>query len=131
MEVRREVLKRAVEFEDFSTLWPDDRLPVQGLQANVRSLVNAKDSCTRMSQERIVERAARFAARTEELERLARRRAKFRALRGRLAELFHEVDPRRIGAALEGVLNDAFKTEGILIRESFVLRSEGASGRAD
>ncbi|MEU0054195.1 hypothetical protein [Streptomyces sp. NPDC006309] len=25
--VRREILKRTIDFEDFSTLWPDDRLP--------------------------------------------------------------------------------------------------------
>ncbi|WP_406505404.1 restriction endonuclease [Streptomyces sp. NBC_00212] len=124
LQVRRELLKRAIEFEDFSTLWPDDRLPAQGLQANVRSLVNVKDSFTRMNQARDDERAARLAARTAETERLARRHAEFAALRGRLADLFNELDPRKRGTALEGVLNDVFKTEGILIRESFILRNE-------
>lgn len=32
---RREVLKRVVEFEDFSTCWPDDRLKAQGLVAQM------------------------------------------------------------------------------------------------
>ncbi|MFD9634258.1 restriction endonuclease [Streptomyces violascens] len=73
-----------------------------------------------MSHARDDERAARAA----ELERLARRRAEFQALRGRLAELFNKPDPRKRGTALEGVLNDVFKTEGVLIREAFVLRDE-------
>ncbi|MFJ4535356.1 hypothetical protein ACIP39_05180 [Streptomyces tibetensis] len=115
--VRREILKRAIEFEDFSTLWPDDRLPAQGLQASVRRLVNVKDSFTRMSQAHDEERAARIKARTSELERLARRKARFQALRDRLNDLFNEDDPRKRGTALEGVLNDLFATEGILIRD--------------
>lgn len=122
--VRREILKRAIDFEDFSTLWPDDRLPAQGLQAGVRRLVNVKDSFTRMSQAHDAERAARLKARTSELERLARRKARFEALRDRLTNLFGEADPRQRGSALEGVLNDLFATEGISIRESFTLRSE-------
>ncbi|MFE0257525.1 restriction endonuclease [Streptomyces sp. NPDC059010] len=122
--VRREILKRTIEFEDFSTLWPDDRLPAQGLQASVRRLVNVKDSFTRMSQAHDEERAARIKARTSELERLARRKARFQALRDRLNDLFNEDNPKKRGTALEGVLNDLFATEGILIRESFTLRSE-------
>ncbi|MFJ4880409.1 restriction endonuclease [Streptomyces sp. NPDC088745] len=122
--VRRELLKRAIEFEDFSTLWPDDRLPAQGLQANVRSLVNVKDAFTRMNQAHDDERAARLAARTAEATRLARRHAKFVTLRDRLAALFNEADPRKRGIAVEDVLNDVFKAEGILVRESFALRNE-------
>lgn len=45
-------------------------------------------------------------------------------LRDRLNDLFNEDDPRKRGTSLEGVLNDLFATEGILIRESFTLRSE-------
>lgn len=63
-------------------------------------------------------------ARTSELERLARRKARFQALRDRLNNLFSEDDRRKRGTALESVLNDLFATEGILIRESFTLRSE-------
>src|SRR4051812_5530601 len=41
---RREVLKRIVEFEDFSTCWPNDQLIVKGLVAQIQRLVNVKDS---------------------------------------------------------------------------------------
>jgi restriction system protein len=52
LAARREVLRRIVEFEDFSTCWPDDRLKAQGLVAQIRQVVNVKDSFTRMREER-------------------------------------------------------------------------------
>ena len=58
---RREVVKRVVGFEDFSTCWPGDQLKARGLVAQIRQVVNVKDSFTRMSQEREVERNQRLA----------------------------------------------------------------------
>ena len=53
---RRELLKRVVEFEDFSTCWPNDELKAKGLVAEIRRVVNVKDSFTRMKHERETER---------------------------------------------------------------------------
>src|SRR5262245_12563134 len=53
---RREILKRIVEYEDFSVCWPEDQLKAQGLVAQIRRVVDVKDSFTRMRQEREVER---------------------------------------------------------------------------
>lgn len=50
----------------------------------------------------------------------------FQALRDRLNDLFDEDDLRKRGTALEGVLNDLFETEGILIRNP--LRSVARRG---
>jgi hypothetical protein len=55
---RREIIKRVVEFESFATCWPEDQLKAKGLVASVREAVNAKDSFTRMKQERDTEREA-------------------------------------------------------------------------
>lgn len=49
---RREVLKRVVEFEDFSTCWPEDQLKAKGLVAEIRRVIGVKDSFTRIRQER-------------------------------------------------------------------------------
>ncbi len=71
---RREVIKRLVETEDFSSCWPDDVLEAQGLVARLRETVNIKDSFTRMKIEK--DRAARLqrlARETEIQERRARR----------------------------------------------------------
>jgi len=58
---RREIVKRVVEFEDFSTCWPEDRLKAQGLVAQIRNVRNVKDSFTQMRMEREKERQARQA----------------------------------------------------------------------
>ena len=52
---RREVLKRVVEFEDFSTCWPNDQLAARGLVAEVRRVRHVKDSFTRIQQEKAAE----------------------------------------------------------------------------
>lgn len=66
LAARREVLRRIVEFEDFSTCWPDDRLKAQGLVAQIRQVVNVKGSFTRMREEREHEQRER---RTQQAER--------------------------------------------------------------
>ena len=58
---RREVLKRVVEFEDFSTCWPDDQLKAKGLVAEIRRVIDVKDSFGRMRQEQEAERNKRLA----------------------------------------------------------------------
>lgn len=52
LRTRREVVKRVVEFDDFSTCWPSDQLKAKGLVSELRRVVNVKDSFTRMSRER-------------------------------------------------------------------------------
>src|SRR6266568_5205088 len=58
---RREVLRRVLEFEDFSTCWPQDQLKAKGLVAEIRRVVDVKDSFTRMDRERENERQQRLA----------------------------------------------------------------------
>jgi restriction system protein len=43
---RRELLRRVVEFEDFSACWPSDEFEAKGLVAEIRRIVNVKDSFT-------------------------------------------------------------------------------------
>ena len=57
---RREVLKRVVEFEDFSTCWPNDQLKAKGLVGEIRRVVDVKDSFGRMRQEQEAERKKRL-----------------------------------------------------------------------
>ena len=49
---RREVLKRVVEFESFSSCWPEDQLKARGLVAEIQKVVNVKDTFTRIAKER-------------------------------------------------------------------------------
>jgi hypothetical protein len=122
--VRRTVLQRVTEFESYSTCWPDDQLRAKGLVAEVRQLVNVKDSFTRMKQERDAEQQARQAERKAAVEKAAARRAKCRDLHARLCALYPMTDANKRGTALETILNEVFAMDGLSIRDSFVLRRE-------
>lgn len=78
LHTRREIIKRVVEFEEFSTCWPDDQLKAKGLVASLREVVNVKDSFTRMKHEREAERAQIAASKTSAARQL---RHKARGLR--------------------------------------------------
>jgi hypothetical protein len=123
---RREVLKRVTEFDDFSTCWPNDQLKAKGLVAEIRRVINVKDSFTRIKQERDAERQRHMAQKQSEMQRSADKRAKFVAIKEDLFALFAESDSHKRGKKLEGVLNRLFDADGILIREAFTLK--GASG---
>ena len=72
---RREVIKRVVEFEDFSTCWPNDQLKAKGLVAEIRRVVNVKDSFTRMQNERESEKAMRRTEQDSRVETIQERKA--------------------------------------------------------
>ncbi|GAB2707935.1 restriction endonuclease [Comamonas sediminis] len=117
---RREIIKRVVEFENFDTCWPEDQLKAKGLVASVREAVNAKDSFTRMKQERDAEREATLARQRAEQAAAAEKLAKIEQVETRLSALFGMGDrPQERGKLLEGVLNDLFQVYGILVREDF------------
>jgi hypothetical protein len=117
LAARREVIKRIVEFEDFTSCWPDDQLKARGLVSELRRVVGVKDSFVRIRQERKQERNERLAAARAEAGKAARRRAQGQDLHRRLTLLFGESDVRRRGIELEKLLNELFALDGILIRD--------------
>ena len=124
---RREVIKRVVEFHDFSVCWPEEQLQAKGLVASVRELVNVRDSFTRMAQERDNERREHQREQANKAEAKRRRLAERDALRQRLVSLSSITIPRQRGLAFERVLNDMFKLDGLSIREAFTLSTEDGS----
>jgi hypothetical protein len=125
---RREILKRVVETEDFSTCWPKDRLEAQGLVAQIRSLVAKADAFTRMSIERDREAAEVRRRREQELDLAASRRRELARLHDALAALFNEEAPHRRGKAVESIMNQYFKVESVLVREAFTFREAEEGG---
>lgn len=121
LRARREIVKRVVEWEDFSTCWPDDLLKAKGLIGEVRRLVDVVDSFKRMNLEREAERTQRQAIKDKELGEIQRRQAELATIKEDFYRLFSETDPQRRGKALEGVLNRLFEHAGILIREAFTV----------
>lgn len=122
---RREVLKRVTEFDDFSTCWASDQLKAKGLVAEISRVIGVKDSFTRMKQAQEDERNQRLAEQRKKKEQEQERRAAIRSLGVELAALFAATDAHKRGKALEGILNRLFKTNGISVREAFVLRVDG------
>lgn len=116
---RREVIKRVVEFEDFSRCWPDDQMKAKGLVAEVQRVLNVKDSFTRLNQERQRERTVRLEAQEAEAQKVKLQRATLDGIKNDLFGLFIETNAQVRGKKLEPVLNRLFKSYGISVREDF------------
>lgn len=116
---RREVLKRVVEFEDFSTCWPGDELKAKGLVSEIRRVTDTKDSFKRMHQEYEAERRKRAEREQRKVAEASARRQKLAEVRTELSSLFSEGEPQARGKKLEGVLNRLFAAHGVLLREAF------------
>lgn len=117
--VRREILKRVVEFEDFSACWPDDQLKAKGLVAEIRRVVDVKDSFTRMKQAKEEERKKHQTEHEARIQSIRKEQEEIDAIKKDLFSLFSMEDTNKRGILLETVLNRLFKANGILIREAF------------
>jgi len=124
---RRELIKRAAGFEDFSACWEGDRFKAEALVNRVQRLVNVKDSFTRMAIEK--ERAKH----EQQQQHLAAMAAKQKeandreAMKKDLYSLFGMTDPKKRGKLLEAVLNRLFVSHGLAVREAFTI-ANGDSG---
>lgn len=125
---RREVLRRVLEFEDFSACWESDQLKARGLVAQIRSVVNVKDSFTRMSLEREKERQRHQEEFRARLKAQEKEREKRQQLKDEFFALFQETDAQKRGKALESVLNRLFDTYGVSVREAFTIASNEGKG---
>lgn len=120
LRTRREVIKRVVEFEDFSTCWPTDQLKAKGLVGEIRRVINVKDSFTRMSQEREKEKQQRIKEKNAEIAKRKQKIQKIENVKKDLYSLFAlENEPKKRGKHLEKVLNSLFSAYDVLIKEDF------------
>lgn len=124
IRARREVLRRVVEFENFSACFPDDQLKAKGLVAEVQKVVGKKDAFTRMHQERDRERTARLAEAETKAAQVRQRREQRSSLHRQLTGLTSWTDVHARGRALEKILNQVFALDGLLVREDFTINLE-------
>lgn len=129
---RREIIKRVVEFKDFSGCWPDDQIPARGLVARVRESINHTDSSTRQQQyhdsQREEERKKRQQDEEARIKQLNLKKQKRQQLKFELSALYQETNAQKRGKQLEAILNSLFESEGILVRESFTIKGENNEG---
>jgi restriction endonuclease Mrr len=116
---RREIIKRIIEFEAYSTCWENDQFKAKGLVADIRNIVNIKDSFTRMKQERNREQELRKKDFDNKMKELQERKETIEKIKNDLFSLFSETDFQKRGKQLEKVLNDYFRYYGMLIKEDF------------
>lgn len=125
---RREIIKRVIEFEDFSTCWPDDQLKAKGLVSEIRRVVNVKDSFTRIQQERDEEKKRRQEIAMTRQKEIEKKHSDLQKVRQKLLALFSLQEPAKRGKQLEDVLNELFNVYGIAIREAFTIKGNQGEG---
>lgn len=128
LAARREVVKQVVEFENFTTCWANEALVARGLVAQVRDVVNRKDSFTRMHDKADAAAIERRAEAQTKIKETQAKREALASVKKDLFDLFSESDPWKRGKALESVLNRLFKVSGILIEEAFTVRGDEGEG---
>lgn len=125
---RRELIKRVVEYEDFSLCWPADQLKAKGLVSELGRVVNIKDSFTRLKQEQELERRKEIEKLEVEINRKKDQRTKAQELYRELLQLLSEANPQSRGKKLEAVLNSVFVFYGLAVKESFENRGLNGQG---
>jgi len=111
---RRAILGRVVAFESFDCCWDNDKLAAKGLVAEIRQLVNVKDSFTRMNLAREQEIGQNRKKRQQEIDKAQERRANLTQIKNKLFSLFSDINPQQRGKNLEEILNALFKAADIL-----------------
>lgn len=125
---RRELLKRIVEFESFTNCWENDQYKAKGLVAEIRSIVNVKDTFTRMKHEKEKEQAKHGEEYNRKIQQIKKRSEQIEKTKKEFYALFGNVNPQERGKKLENVLNSLFAIYGILVREAFTRKGDNGEG---
>lgn len=126
---RREVIKRLVETDDFSSCWPDKILVAQGLIARLRDLVNVKDSFTKMRMEAESASRRERQARDAEMQKARARASALRDIARAMSGLLKwQAEPHARGREFEKQLTRLFELSEIQVTEPFRLANEQIDG---
>ncbi|MBN8568804.1 MAG: restriction endonuclease [Ignavibacteria bacterium] len=116
---RRELLKRVIEFEAYSSCWPSDQYKAKGFVSEIQKIVGIKDSFTRINKEREKEAQQRIEENKKRLEVISKKKEDIRKVKLDFYSLFGESNHQLRGKKLESVLNSLFRAYNILIKEDF------------
>ena len=84
---RREILRRVTEFQEYSLCWENDQAAARGLVAQIRDVVNVKDTFTRINIEREQERKQRVSVETAKADQARKQSEEFLAVKQQLFAL--------------------------------------------
>ena len=122
---RRELLRRVCDYSDFSSCYPNTMAEARGLVAQIRELVKAKDTLTRIVQERDREREERIRENQKRIDAERKKLARIEDVKSRLFPLFASNIPKvERGKELELALTELFEIHGVLVKEPFCVKSD-------
>ena len=124
LAMRRELLKRIINYDSFDACWPNDVMKAKGYVAEIQKIVNHKDSFTRMAIERAEERSKNADVRKKELAFIEQKTKQLDEIKASFFELFSSNNPQERGRKLETVLNKLFALDGVGIKEAFTVSAE-------
>lgn len=125
---RRELLKRVVEFESFTNCWETDQYKAKGLVAEIRNIVNVKDTFTRMKQEKEAAQSKHTTDYNQRVEKIKKKTELIEKTKKEFYGLFAIENPQERGKKLEAALNSIFSIYGILVREAFNRKGDNGEG---
>lgn len=128
LTVRREIVKRVVEFQSFEKCYDDKAMAARGGVQAIRKYVYAKDTVTRLAESAEKERSRSMAVAESERERVEKYRSERAAIKADFYALFSAQNAWQRGKLLEAVLNRLFKLDDVLVKEAFTLRSHDGKG---
>ncbi|WP_337098666.1 restriction endonuclease [Paenibacillus sp. YIM B09110] len=128
LKIRRELLKRIVEFDSYESCWDNDRIKAKGYVAEIRQVIKVKDAFSRMEREK--NELARKHKQTylEQVEKVNNRKRELEKIKLEISELVKLNDPHKRGKLFENVLNNLFNYHDILVKESFSINGEENEG---
>ena len=129
LRARRELLKRVTEWEDFGSCWPNDRDVAYARVAEIKKIVEVKDSFTRMRIVADRERQKNMEAAEVNARALQQRDRDLGAIKTDLFSLFSPtMNPWKRGKEVERVFTRLCHANGIAVREPFTVRGDEGKG---
>jgi restriction system protein len=126
--LRRAVLQRITDWENFSTCWENNRSEAERLVSKIQKFVGSKDLITRMVQRDDEERRLRREEAYKQQAKILKQKDELATVRSDLASLFGSPNPHKRGKTLETVLNRYFKVSDIHVRDAFALTGSNGEG---
>jgi len=129
LRMRREIVRRVVEFDDFNSCWESDRHKAKSLVGDVQKLVNTKDTWTQIVAEKSKTSQQNQSRVEAEVKAKLERRKALESIRTDLFGLFgSKITPSERGKKLEYIFSRLFEYHGIRIRTPFTVKGLDGEG---
>lgn len=127
LKARREIIQRVCDFNAFDTCYENDRYKAKANVAEIKNIVNIKDSVTKLRIHSEEIRHEHRKRKTEEAIKIQNAKSNHDKLKSRFNSLFSMSNHVARGNALEPVLNDMMAYYKISLVKSFRVVIDGST----